>query len=404
MPKLISFAGLFVFLFFITACKKEDVTPTPEIQIIKVAALISETGDWSNLGITSKAALQIAQEEINCSWKERELPLEFQMTYFDTELNPALAAEQMSMLAAQGYKLVIGPQSSAEVAAVKSIADSLGILVVSQGSTASSLAIANDMIFRLVPGDQIEGAAMVNTMMAQGKQAVITLAREDAGNMGLQLSVENNFQNAGGQVVSLGTYPTATTDFTEDIVGLSQAISTLSATYPTNQIGVYLASFDEATLLFQQAANYPVLASVNWYGGDGFVRNASLPATPAAAQFAQTTGFFCPEFGLPESSQATWSPLVTKVSDRCGIEPDAFTLAAYDALKLFARVVEQDNTILNRKNDLTSSFTTFSNSYTGATGTISLNASGDRANGSFDYWGITSDSGSYQWTFVGQSE
>jgi ABC-type branched-subunit amino acid transport system substrate-binding protein len=129
-----------------------------------------------------------------------------------------------------------------------------------------------------------------------------------------------------------------------------------------------------------------------------------LPAIAAAAQFAQATAFFCPEFGLPESSQAIWSPLVTKVSDRCGIEPDAFTLAAYDALKVFARVVEQDNTILNRKNDLTSSFTTLSNAYTGATGTISLNASGDRANGSFNYWGITSDGGSYQWTFVGQSE
>ena len=47
-------------------------------------------------------------------------------------------------------KLIIGPQSSSELAAIMDAANQRGVLVVSQGSTASSLGIPNDMIFRFV--------------------------------------------------------------------------------------------------------------------------------------------------------------------------------------------------------------------------------------------------------------
>lgn len=404
MSKLLSAAGLMVLMSFFSSCKKDDESKVTKTQIVKVAALISETGEWSNLGISSKAALEIAEEEINFMFDQKQLPFEFEVTFFDTGLNPSLAQQYMNTIANENFKLVIGPQSSAEVAAIKNIADSLGILVVSQGSTASSLAIPNDMIFRYVPGDQIEGSALVNTMVTQGKQAVITLARDDQGNIGLQNAVENYFENSGGQVVSLGTYPVGTTDFSSLLVSISQEIAVLNANYSLDQIAVYLASFDEATLLFEQAANYPQLATVNWYGGDGFVKNSNLLTNAAAAQFAQSTSFFCPEFGLPSYSESFWGPLVTKVYNRCGVEADAFTLAAYDALKVYALLIEQDFTILSRKTDLISTFSYLSNIYAGTTGLITLNANGDRSNGSFNYWGIASGNNGFNWTFVGQSE
>ena len=33
-----------------------------------------------------------------------------------------------------------------------------------------------------------------------------------------------------------------------------------------------------------------------------------------------------------------------------------------------------------------------------------LNANGDRANGTFDYWGVENNNGVYNWYFVGQSQ
>jgi len=393
---------LFFCVITIVSCRKEH--EHEEVQEIKVAALLSQTGGWSNLGITSKAAIEIAVDKINADFKCRHIPFRFELTVFETQLDPVIAAQTVENISSSGYKFIIGPQSSAELALVKPIADSLGILVVSQGSTASSLAIANDMIFRYVPGDQIEGAALANSIKNAGKQALVTLARNDAGNLGLQSSVGNNFTNLGGNVISVGNYETTTTDFTTVLADVKSQIIGLNSTYTNDQIAVYLASFDEAVALFNQASSDPILSEVNWYGGDGFVKNAALLQDPAAAQFAIATNFFCPDFGLPMSTEYLWSAIITTINGMTGIQSDAYTLAAYDAMHVISKMIEAEDGIPSSAASLQSAFLNASNGYSGATGVISLNDNGDRASGSFDYWGLENVNGTYQWVFVGQSE
>lgn len=399
--------GLLLFVIFVMiGCRKdhEDHEDHEDVQKVKVAALLSQTGGWSNLGITSKAALEIAVDEINADFRCRHLPFQFELTVFETQLNPVIAAQTVANISANGYKFIIGPQSSAELALVKPYADSLGILVVSQGSTASALAIANDMIFRYVPGDQIEGAALANSIKNAGKQALVTLARNDAGNLGLQSAVENNFSILGGTVISVGNYETTVTDFTTVLADVKSQIIGLNSTYTNNQIAVYLASFDEAVALFNQASADPVLAGVNWYGGDGFVKNSALLQDPLASEFAVATQFFCPDFGLPLSSEYLWSAIITTIDGMTGIQSDAYTLAAYDAMYVISKLVESEDGISSNSTSLRTAFLNVSNGYSGATGVISLNENGDRSSGSFNYWGLENVNGTYQWVFVGQSE
>jgi branched-chain amino acid transport system substrate-binding protein len=393
---------LFFCVITIVSCRKEH--EHEEVQEIKVAALLSQTGGWSNLGITSKAAIEIAVDNINADFKCRHIPFRFELTVFETQLDPVIAAQTVENISSSGYKFIIGPQSSAELALVKPIADSLGILVVSQGSTASSLAIANDMIFRYVPGDQIEGAALANSIKNAGKQALVTLARSDAGNLGLQSSVGNNFTNLGGNVISVGNYETTTADFTTVLADVKSQIIGLNSTYTNDQIAVYLASFDEAVALFNQASSDPILSGVNWYGGDGFVKNTALLQDPAAAQFAIATNFFCPDFGLPMSTEYLWSSIITTINGMTGIQSDAYTLAAYDAMHVISKMIEAEDGIPSSAASLQSAFLNASNGYSGATGVISLNDNGDRASGSFDYWGLAFANGVYSWSLVGQSE
>jgi branched-chain amino acid transport system substrate-binding protein len=194
------------------------------------------------------------------------------------------------------------------------------------------------------------------------------------------------------------------TDFTAILNELRNQVTQLSATYSNAQIGVYLASFDEAVALFNQASGDAVLSGVNWYGGDGFIKNQALLVDASAAQFAMQTNFFSPEFGLPSSSQSVWSPLLTNIFNRCGQEADAFALSAYDALRVVGKVVEKNKGIPSSGATFFDSFQTISNTYVGATGAIMLNENGDRANGSFNYWGLTNTNGVYSWTLVGQSE
>lgn len=403
---------LFFCVISIVSCRKnhddhddhDDYDDHNECTTVKVAALVSQTGAWSNLGITSKEAIEMAIESINEDFDERDIPFQFELTLFDTQLNPAIAAQTVENISLGDFKFIIGPQSSAEVAAIKPLADSLGILVVSQGSTASSLSIANDMIFRYVPGDQIEGAALANSIQSAGKQALVTVARNDAGNLGLQSSVGNNFSSLGGNVISVGNYETTTTDFTTVLANVKSQIIGLNTTYTNNQIAVYLASFDEAIALFEQASSDPILSSVSWYGGDGFVRNQDLLLNPAAAQFAINTNFFCPDFGLPSSAENIWSSIISVISALCGIQSDAYTLAAYDAMFVISQMIENEDGIPENANDLKAAFMSASNGYSGATGVITLNDNGDRASGSYDYWGVENVNGVLQYVFVGQSE
>ena len=92
----------------IVSCRKDH--DHEEVHEIKVAALLSQTGGWSNLGITSKASLEIAVDEINADFKCRHIPFRMELTVFETQLDPVIAAQTVENISASGYKFIIGPQ------------------------------------------------------------------------------------------------------------------------------------------------------------------------------------------------------------------------------------------------------------------------------------------------------
>ena len=75
----------------------------------------------------------------------------------DSRLEPELALEQAKSLRDRGAQPLIGPQSSAEVAFLKPFVDENGLLLVSPSSTAGTLAIPGDNVFRFTPADSVEG-------------------------------------------------------------------------------------------------------------------------------------------------------------------------------------------------------------------------------------------------------
>lgn len=107
----------------------------------KIGVLVSLTGSWSSLGQNTVAALQLAEDQLEANAKAEHGGYRFKLLVRDTQLDAAKALAAIVDLHKRGVQIVIGPQSSAEVAAIKPYADAHNILVISQGSTASSLAI-----------------------------------------------------------------------------------------------------------------------------------------------------------------------------------------------------------------------------------------------------------------------
>jgi branched-chain amino acid transport system substrate-binding protein len=361
---------------------------------LTVGALLSLTGSWSTLGLTSRALLQTAVTQINAFFSSIGSPGRIRLQVEDTRLDPATCMNSLRVLAGSGARLVIGPQSSAEAAAIRPKLEAMRVISISQGSTASSLSQPGDNLFRFVPDDSVEAQAVVAMAQAAGIQTIVPCWRADAGNQGLAASVRRLFTAAGGKVTPGVEYATDSPVFAD----VTKQIAAQVAAGPAGKTVVYLAAFDEVVDLFHSAAGVSALQSVPWYGSDGVALSVPLASDAIAAAFAVKTGYANPTLLRPDASRAKWEPLVAPTVAATGIEPDAFGLAAYDAFwcGMLARLLAGSNQVAEWKQYLPFS----AGMFFGATGWGQLNANGDRAEGDFEFWALRTVNGSPKWTSV----
>jgi branched-chain amino acid transport system substrate-binding protein len=296
--------------------------------------------------------------------------------------------------------VIIGPQSSSEVAMIRTYADEHNIMVISQGSTASTLSIPGDNIFRMCPDDTREATAIVALMWQNGIRTLVPLWRDDTGNQGLHDSVQTDFQNLGGTVTAGYMYEPTTTDFSAAVAAINLQVAGARLSASANTIGVYLAAFDEVVGVFDTAQADPTLATTAWYGSDGVALSAALTGDSEAAAFATTVGDPNPIFGLQDSLQSQWQPISNQIQAITGIEPDAYALSTYDAMFIVDRAARDSGGTENFR-AFKSAFVRVADSYTGITGSTALDAAGDRNAANFDFWEVQLQSSTYSWVRVG---
>ena len=366
---------------------------------VKIGVLASLTGSGFSLGRNTVAALQIAANDLK-NIRPQYRPVRFQFLVRDTQHDPSRALGAIQDLNARGVKVIIGPQTSSEVAIIKPFADAHNILVISQGSTASSLAIPGDNIFRFCPNDTREAEALVALLQHDGIRAIVPLWRNDAGNNGLHDSVQIRFQALGGQVTSGFRYETTTTDFSAATNSVASQITGLIGTgINPSTVAIYLAAFDEVVDIFHSAEANPTLENTAWYGSDGVALSAALTGDASAAGFAASVGYPNPIFGLPDALRNRWQPIADEIEARTGITADAFALSTYDALFVvnLALVHAQPQKNFDK---FKAAFVEEAGHYRAITGSTALDAAGDRLNGDFDFWAVRLRNGSYTWVRV----
>ena len=367
---------------------------------VVVGGLFSLTGGWSTLGQSSRAALEVAVDDVNAYLSRVDARIRFAALVEDTQLIPELALEKLRLLAKQKVRIVVGPQSSAEVARLKAFADANDVLIISQSSTAGTLAIAGDNIFRFTPADDLEGEAIAALMHADGVKTVVPLWRDDPGNSGLHEATTKDFQALGGRVESGVEYSSSASDFSAAVAAVSAQVSAARvATGDDAAVAVYLAGFDEVAAIFQLAQGDAVLASTRWYGSDGVALSGALLNDPVAAAFAQRVGYPNPLFGLDEAAAVKWEPVAARIREKTGTEPESFALGVYDAVWVAAKALISHRGRVSF-DEFTQDFPEEAASFFGTTGWTVLNAAGDRQFGNFDFWAIRTVDSSRQWTRV----
>lgn len=372
-------------------------------QQIKVGGLLSLTGNWSDLGTQCHVMMQIGAEQMEQllrHFNPRGIPatrfgggVTFDLMIEDTLLDPATAASAAARLIAQGAQFIIGPQSSSEVAEVRKITDPAGVVQISPGSTASSLALPNDTVFRFVPADSLESKAVAELANIEGVKTIIPVWRADDGNRGLVNSLRTFAPPLGITVLPGTEYPTTNAPFSSVATSIAATVATAKAQLNLNQIAVYLAAFEEASDFLPFAATHSDLGGVKWYAGDG-VALVSDYLKPGAAQFASQTRMIAPLPALPEETQQLRDPILPKLIAAGMPAPLPYAFAGYDAFvcaTLAWVLAGGDRTAVS------SVLPSVARTFMGTTGWTVLNAAGDREIADFLFYGIVSNQGSWAW-------
>jgi branched-chain amino acid transport system substrate-binding protein len=369
---------------------------------VHIGALLDLTGDGATLGTTSKAALEIAAQRWNATPEGKRVKVFLDVE--DTNLKPDQAQAGLTRLADADVPIVIGPQTSSEVAAISDTAATRGVLVVSQGSTASSLAL-DDNVLRFVPTDRVEGRASVDLMKKNGATTIVPMWRNDRGNTGLAESVRSAATASGMTVAPGVSYEPDTTDFGPALADLSAQVQGAVASTGAGKVAVYAAGFEEVAKVFDAARTVTGLDSLRWYGADGSAQTKDLvesgPATFATSKGVK--GYPSPLVALPADRVKRDAALIAEISKRAKNRADAFTLAAYDAFNVAVRTLA--NVDPDTETDiaaLRNAFVTTANGTKGVTGTIELDAAGDRVSTPYAFWSICAGQRAARWVDTGR--
>ena len=392
-------------------------------QIVTLGALLPLSGASSSLGESEDAAIKIAIKDVNEYFFKGNSNTRVELIIENTQTDPAISLEKLQDLAAKGVKIVIGPVTSAELQQVKYYADKNGILLVSPSSTAPSLAVPGDNIFRFVPDDTHQAQAISKKMWQDGVRVVVPMWRTDVYGNDLLNATKYNFEMLGGRVVDGVGYTPRTGDFSaslnrinfmiwdQDLRSLTLKISQAVVQYGADKVGVYLVSFDEVVPIFIEAQNEPLLSMVKWYGSDGSALNDKLVRNIEAAMFAAKTGFVNPLYGVADYNNFKFKLIDNQIQKVIGRAPRSYAEVAYDAFWV-AALTENSTGGTKDINSSKKSFLQVANFYTGITGDTSLNEAGDRKNADYDFWAIkaknsngnspSNDQGIFAWGQVGR--
>jgi branched-chain amino acid transport system substrate-binding protein len=391
----------------------EVIIPTDGSHVITLGALVPLSGIWSSSGVSTGAALEIAVEDVNDYFSKSGSQTRVGLIIEDTKTDPAIALEKLHDLAEKGIRIVIGPLTSAELNALKKYADENDILLVST-STAPSLAIPGDNLFRFVPDDTHQGKAIATKMWNDGIRVVVPMWRSDLWGNDLYSSMKKNFEMLGGTVVDGISYVPHTGELSaslnrinfivwdQELKSMNSMVSQATALHGTDKVAVILVAFDEVVPILMMAGMHPDLSSVRWYGSDGSAKNDALVRNSHSAMFSMKTGFLNPMYGIDENNERL-KLLEEEIEHKTEMHPSTYAIVAYDAFWV-AALTQNATLATNDFSSLKNTLVQKANSYLGVTGNTTLNDAGDRKYGNYNFWVVSEkeDHDGFHWEPVGK--
>ena len=339
---------------------------------VTIGALHPLSGDLGGMGGDVNLATQLAVEDFNEYLQSIGAEWTLEISVEDTRTSPPEALNAIQALHSKAIDMVVGPATSGNTQQVKGYADENGMLVVSCCSTAPSLAIAGDSVYRMVPDDTNQGAALAKLLEVREMAALVPMWRADPYGEGLRSSTVNNFVANGGVAGEGVRYVAETPEFGLEVASLADQVQDMVDEYGADKVAILLISFEESIQIIQAAAGHDVLSEVSWFVSEAVVDDLDLD-DPIVHEFVESTDFVGTTILISKGDKA--QSLQDRMSEILGEEPSVFSYPAYDAVWILGKAVEyvnSDDTAMVKK-----VIQQVAADYNGAMQSTALNENGD---------------------------
>lgn len=214
---------------------------------LSLGSLMPRTGNLAFLGDPLVAGIDLAVEEIDEAGGVGGSPVV--MEHRDSgDDSSTLAAENAEELIDLGASVIIGPAASGVALSVIDMITGSGVLQISPSNTSPAFSTyegTDGLYFRTAPSDALQGSVLGEVIVEDdGHEDVAILALQDSYGEGLEATVRQTVEAAGGAVVRSTIYDPQAGSFTADV----------AATATAQPDALVLAGFDESYSILPELA------------------------------------------------------------------------------------------------------------------------------------------------------
>lgn len=376
------FCALALFALLIVpmaGCPEDDdngngETPPPED--IKIGAIMDLTGALAFMGELISQSVQLAVDKINDAGGIDGAKIVLYIE--DGKTDPAAGFEAVKKLhGVNGCKIIIGPMISGAVLAAGEYAAANNILLISPSATSPDIADQawRTNAFRTCPSDLYQGAAIAQLVIEGGYQRVAIAVIDNQYGSGVADAVVAELAGTGVEIMDpITKYDGTKLDYLTEL--------TLIQNWGPDCV-VHTGYADDSSVLFKQAGQLG-LDTIQWITSEGVYSDQTL-LDAASAQFMADavigTAF--------TASGAAYDQFVADFVAEYGTEPMVYCDTVYDATMLALDAI--DNVGATNITAVAAEVLRLADGYAGISGSVTLDALGDRIGGNFAVWEVVFD-------------
>ena len=351
----------------------------PSTPVLDIGALLMLDNNPIYVDDREKQAMDLAVDDFNA---EHELIGDFYINLAVQRISiapntgspdpDALAGLTNAYAGGNGPSLYIGPSTSGNSERVLAYANTNNIVLLSHSSTAASLAIADDNLFRLVPTDSRQGVILGDLIAKDsGVTDLVMAIRDDTWGRGVDSSTTTRLGD--GVNITRVSFAEANANWTDvgQKLGVAVANASSSAAKANGTAAVLFIGFDgDFVEIAAQRQAAPSLASVVWFGPDGVGNSEVVLSNATALAFAKNVSMTTVIFTVAEND------INRKIARSI---PDAvYGPSAYDSVFVMGNAMKAafDSGTVSAQ-AVKTAIPGAASSYSGALGNIALDDNGD---------------------------